>query len=190
MADCSLQPAEEEQWLLDRVQIHDWLGSCLIADGMYSGDSSVAWGGCEAEADQRFRLEFVEPGRVRIQATDAASDRCIVAPEVWTQQDVGGARVSVPIFGPCDDARAVFDAFKGTLGQAGHCLTPVLTPQGLMPVVFEPCGTASNQQFRLSGPFEHEGNALTFPMGEQPVLLTSTPLGASPTPEQIFDYRF
>lgn len=176
IAECSAEPLEEKEWLPAHVRIHDWLDYCLVA-GSRSGDKALASGNCDPywPVEQRFRVEFVGPRRVRIHTT---SD-CIVAPVDWTQ-------LSVPELGPCDGFRAVFDAVEGTLGQDGRCLTV----GRLHDVVFEPCGTASNQQFRLSGPFEHDGNALEFPIGEQAVTLTSTALGPIPAANQIFDYRF
>lgn len=179
IADCSSEPLETEKWLPARVRIQ-WRDLCLVAADEVPATSSLTSGDCADSwpAEQRFRLELVGPARVRIH-TNTAGHRCVVAPETWTQP-------SLPGFGPCDGVRDVFDAEAGTLGQAGRCLTR----DALGAIVFEPCGAAPNQRFRLSGALEQSGGALTFPIGEESVQLTWTLLGAKPAANQIFDYRF
>jgi hypothetical protein len=186
--ECSSQPTPDEEWLPARVRIHDWRGYCLKA-GTLPNDLSLEWVNCDATwpPEQRFRIGFVGSGRVRIHATNTTSDRCLVAPPTWTRPSTES---SFPEFGACDDVRAVFDAFEGTLGREGRCLTPERTPLGGAVIVFEPCGTASNQQFRFSGAFEREGHALTTTIGAEAVELSSTPLGPIPSRDQILDYRF
>jgi hypothetical protein len=163
-----------------RVRIRDLDGQCLVASGTFPNDSALDTAPCRSTwpENQRFGIEFLESGGLRIHTT---MNRCITAPESFL-----GFPMNVPLpgFGPCDGVRDVFDVREGTLGQRGYCLSLEARP-----VAFEPCIGDAPQQFWLSGPLELGTGALTLSSPGSAALSVS-PLGPVPAPDQIFDFQF